>query len=181
MLKKMNYNILDDQKQNSKETWKILNTIINKRQNESSFPDSFITGGITVSNKNDIADGFNHLFANIGKELADKIDPPANDDASIHDYLEDKNKNSMFLSPTTEDDVIGIFKTCKHKTSTYINDLSRSVIKTIIQPITLPLIAIFNMSFQTGVFPSNMKLAKNIPVFKSGSKAEFNNYRPISL
>ena len=37
------------------------------------------------------------------------------------------------------------------------------------------------MSFQTGVFPSNMKLAKIIPVFKSGSKAEFNNYRPISL
>ena len=37
------------------------------------------------------------------------------------------------------------------------------------------------MSFQTGGFPSSMKLAKNIPVFKSGSKAEFNNYRPISL
>ena len=63
----MYYNkIVDDQKQNSKETWKILNTIINKRQNESSYPDSFITGGTTVSNKNDIADGFNHFFANIG-------------------------------------------------------------------------------------------------------------------
>ena len=36
------------------------------------------------------------------------------------------------------------------------------------------------MSFQTGVFPSSMKLAKIIPIFKSG-KAEFNNYRPISL
>ena len=114
---KLYYNkILDDQKQNSKETWKILNTIINKRQNESSYPDSFITGGITVSNKNDIADGFNHFFANIGKELAPKIDPPANDDASIHDYLEDKNKNTMFLSPTSEDEVIGIVKTCKQKT-----------------------------------------------------------------
>ena len=65
---KMYYNkILDDQKQNSKETWKIVNTIINKRQNESSYPDSFITGGITVSNKNDIEDGFYHFFANIGK------------------------------------------------------------------------------------------------------------------
>ena len=117
----------------------------------------------------------------IGKELAAKIDPPANDDASIHDYLEDKNKNCMFLSPTTEDEVIGIVKTCKHKTSTDSNDLSMSVIKKVIQPITLPLTAIFNMSFQTGVFPSSMKLAKIIPVFKSGSKAEFNNYRPISL
>ena len=57
--------------------------------------------------------------------LAAKIDPPANDD----DYLEDKNKNSMFLSPTTEDEAIGIVKTCKHKTSTDSNDLSMSVIK----------------------------------------------------
>ena len=81
---------------------------------------------------------------------------------------------------TTKDEVIGIVKTCKHKTSTYSNDCM-SVIKKVIQPITLPLTAIFNMSFQTGVFPSNMKLAKHIPVFKSGSKAEFNNYRPISL
>ena len=46
----------------------------------------------------------------------------------IHDYLEDKNKNSMFLSPTTEDEVIGIVKTCKQKTSTESNDLSMSVI-----------------------------------------------------
>ena len=62
MLKKCTNKILDDQKQNSKETWKILNTIINKRQNESSYPDSFISGGIAVSNKNDIADGFNMLY-----------------------------------------------------------------------------------------------------------------------
>ena len=37
------------------------------------------------------------------------------------------------------------------------------------------------MSFQTVVFPSSMKLANIIPVFKSGSKAQFNYYRPISL
>ena len=54
-----------------------------------------------------------------------------------------------------------------------------SVIKQVIQPITLPLIAIFNMSFQTGVFPSSMKLAKIIPIVRSSSKAEFNNYIPI--
>ena len=56
-----------------------------------------------------------------------------------------------------------------------------SVIKKCIQPITLPLTAIFNMSFQTGVFPSSMKLAKIIPIVRSGSKAEFNNYIPMSL
>ena len=65
----------------------------------------------------------------------------------------------IYSMATTKDEVIGIVKTCKHKTSTYSNDCM-SVIKKVIQPITLPLTAIFNMSFQTGVFPSNMKLAK---------------------
>ena len=37
------------------------------------------------------------------------------------------------------------------------------------------------MSFQTGVFPSSMKLAQIIPIFKSGSRAEFNNYRSIYM
>ena len=36
----------------------------------------------------------------------------------------------MFLSPTSEDEVISIVKTCKQKTSTDSNDLSMSVIKT---------------------------------------------------
>ena len=102
----------------------------------------------------------------------------------------------MTKGPATRNDFVNdivddaradaIFATLKTTISSTISlrvagPLSMSVIKKVIQPITLPLTAIFNMSFQTGVFPSSMKLAKIIPVFKSGSKAEFNNYRPISL
>ena len=76
-----------------------------------------------------------------------------------------KTKTKIVCS-TTEDEVIGIVKRCKHKTSTDSNDLRMSVIKQVIQPITLPLTSIFYMSFQTGVFPSSMKLAKIIPDLK---------------
>ena len=40
---------------------------------------------------------------------------------------------------------------------------------------------IFNLSFETGVFPVNMKHAKIIPIHKKDSKTELSNYRPISL
>ena len=39
----------------------------------------------------------------------------------------------------------------------------------------------FNLSFSTGIFPSEMKMAKVIPLFKNGNKSDFSNYRPISL
>ena len=33
----------------------------------------------------------------------------------------------------------------------------------------------------TGIFPEKMKIAKVCPIFKSGEKCEFTNYRPISV
>ena len=39
---------------------------------------------------------------------------------------------------------------------------------------------LFNLSFLTGVFPSVLKTAKVVPVFKKDSKLDYSNYRPIS-
>ena len=45
-----------------------------------------------------------------------------------------------------------------------------------------PILSIlFNACFKFGIFPSNLKVAKIIPVFKSGEKNYVNNYRPISI
>ena len=40
---------------------------------------------------------------------------------------------------------------------------------------------LFNLSFMTGVFPSALKTAKVVPVFKKDSKLNYSNYRPISM
>ena len=40
---------------------------------------------------------------------------------------------------------------------------------------------LFNLSFLTGVFPSVLKTAKVVPVFKKDSKLGYSKYRPISL
>ena len=56
-----------------------------------------------------------------------------------------------------------------------------SMVKQIINQIVRPLVHICNVSFQTGVFPDKMKIAKVVPLFKSGEKNVFTNYRPISL
>ena len=40
---------------------------------------------------------------------------------------------------------------------------------------------IYSTSFLTGVFPSVLKTAKVVPVFKKDSKLDYSNYRPISL
>ena len=48
-------------------------------------------------------------------------------------------------------------------------------------PIAQPLSLVVNQAFNTGVFPSKLKLAKVIPLFKKGDKTSIENYRPIAL
>ena len=54
-------------------------------------------------------------------------------------------------------------------------------VKHVIKQIVKPLTHIFNRSLICRSFPNDMKLAKIIPIFKSGDRFKFSNYRPISL
>ena len=51
-----------------------------------------------------------------------------------------------------------------------------------IAPIIItPLHHLINLSLETGFVPTELKLAKIVPVFKDGDCHDFNNYWPISL
>ena len=64
--------------------------------------------------------------------------------------------------------------------STDYNDINMLMVKELINQIVRPFVHICNVSFQTGVFPDKIKITKVIPLFKSGEKNVFTNYRPIS-
>ena len=68
--------LLEQEKNNVKGTWKILNTIIRKGKRCSNYPDSFTHKGATVKNKKDNADGFNDLCVKVGQHLAKCIKKP---------------------------------------------------------------------------------------------------------
>ena len=40
---------------------------------------------------------------------------------------------------------------------------------------------IINQSFQSGIFPDQLKIAKVLPIFKKDDSAKLYNYRPISI
>ena len=61
------------------------------------------------------------------------------------------------------------------------DSLSTKLIQQTIGEIIIPFRHIINQSFVTGVVPENLKVAKVIPIYKSGNKNVFNNYRPISI
>ena len=69
----------------------------------------------------------------------------------------------------------------KSNTSSGFDDISPRIVTAVENTLTIPLLFIFNLSVQQGVFPDKLKIAKVTPIFKSGSKESANNYRPISV
>ena len=61
------------------------------------------------------------------------------------------------------------------------NSIPINLLKMISRQIIKPLCEIISLSFTQGVFPEELKISKVIPIFKSGSSEDINNYRPISL
>ena len=44
-----------------------------------------------------------------------------------------------------------------------------------------PLTFLINSSLKSGVFPSELKLARVVPILKAGDSSDLTNYRPISV
>ena len=55
------------------------------------------------------------------------------------------------------------------------------IVKRAIHLICKPLSAIFNQCMKSGIFPESIKIARVVPIFKSGSPEILTNYRPISV
>ena len=58
---------------------------------------------------------------------------------------------------------------------------SNKLIKELRPVISHPLTLVFNKSLEEGKFPELMKQANTIPLYKSKSTEDCNNYQPISL
>ena len=143
-------NILELNKMNMKETWKILNTVINKKEKGSQYPTQFNDDARKVTGNIDIANGFNRSFSNIGPALARNI---PNGNTNFSNYLNQKVEESIFLNPVTDEEIIEIVKDAKTKYSKYHDSIDMSLVKLVIPHIVKPLKHIFNISLQKGVFP----------------------------
>ena len=83
--------------------------------------------------------------------------------------------------PVTKSEICNIVKQFDSNKSASYDNVNVPIVKSTINFIIEPIIHICNISLNTGVFPSSMKLAKVIPVFKKGDQNNCNNYRPISV
>uniref|UniRef100_A0A3B3I1E4 Reverse transcriptase domain-containing protein n=1 Tax=Oryzias latipes TaxID=8090 RepID=A0A3B3I1E4_ORYLA len=172
-------NLLNENKYNVKRVWEILNNIIKNGTKMRTYPDYFTDERGQSYNINEAANGLNNYFVNMGPELAAEI-PKCKTSKDNNPPIE-RIPHSIFLSDVNENELISIVNNFKSKNSKDCEDIDMKVVKKVIYSLSKPLTYICNFSLRTGRFPNQMKIAKVIPIYKSGDKHQFTNYRPVSL
>ena len=171
-------NILEESKQDIKKTWTILNKLLGKISDKSGFPNNFIINDKSENNRQIAANAFNNFFSKIGLETNHNV-PKSN--KCFKSYMPNPLPNSIFIDPVSPSAVINVIHKLKPKTSFGHDSISTKLLKATICQIIQPLTYIINKSFETGIVPADMKIAKVVPVHKSSDQTLLKNYRPISL
>lgn len=163
-----------------KKMWSLINDLAKNKIKDISGPGKLVVDSRTITEENEICDHFNIYFSTIGSVLANEISD------KYHNYRQD-TYNSMAktelheITPTTAKEISKIINNFDPNTSSGIDGISTKSIICIKDLIASKLATCINKCLEHATFPDSLKIAKVTPIYKSGSKLDPSNYRPISV
>ena len=167
-------------KKNTRKLWEIINHSMGKISNKSCIIDTLRVENVIVTNPKDIANELCNHYSTVGSKLSSLI-PTSNTDSATYVNKISKNSKSLFMTPTSREEIIRIIHILPSKKSSGYDNLDNILLKHIKTVIANPLEIVFNQSLQTGTFPCQMKNVEVIPLYKNKERDLCANYRPISL
>ena len=173
------YNYFQSNSNNMKQLWTGIKSIIDRRKsNVNVIAKIKNSNGDETSDPAVIANVFNKFFVNVSHTVTKSI--PKSKKSPMC-FMGKRINNSMFISPAVPLEISDIINLLRVGKSIGPNSIPIKILKILCPFISSPLCQLINDSFQCGLFPDKMKLAKVIPLFKKGCVATTSNYRPISL
>ena len=176
----MYYNsTINKYKNKPKELWKFINLVIpNKHLKSLSIP-KLINDGLVPDELTEISEELNNYFVKIGMTIANNVN--ISDDNDFKTYLKHSISSTIVLDLPQPVEIFNVINSLNpHKASGYDN-ISAYFLRfgnKVLAPI---LTAYFTWAFEKGIFSCTFKIAKVVPIFKTGNKNSVNNNRLISL
>ena len=162
---------------NQKSIWKNINMLLGKIKNSEKQQNEILVQDTIIREPTRVANTFNTFFTEIGQKLATSI--KSGRDIDKFDTIKPISE-SFFFSPSNPIEVLKVIETLKNGKSPGPDNIPVNLVKEHKFFFANFLSTVFNFSVSSGIFPDILKLAKVVPVFKSGDPKILNNYRPIS-
>ena len=135
-----------------------LKTIIGKNTTYTKNKINFSMNNTVITDSQMIADEFNNFFVSIGPQLANNISNNVSPLSYVHSVA-----NSIVISTITTLEVRNIILSTKNSSPGWDN-IPACVAKQCVDHYIEPLTHIINNSIQENVFPSELKLARVVPI-----------------
>ena len=159
-------NQLELHKNDSAKTWKIMKNIIGKENINNSKTFSISIDGDITSDNAKIVNEFNRFFVEIGPTLAKDITCDINPLTYVNTI-----PNSMVIAEITVNEVFNVIHSLKNSSPGW-DHIPAMVLKQCAHSYIDVLTYVINRSFSDGIFPNELKLARVVPIFKSGDSSQ---------
>lgn len=176
-----NKNLLTENKNDPSKFWSVIKSIYDVKGKSEIVDRTFTVDGVETSDKRSIANGFGTYFSKIVGLLKNISFPLVNLTWTYRTRPPRRTNATFKFKYVSKVEVESYLKSIKRNKATGLDDLPAGFLKDTAKIISSPLSHLINMSLESGLVPTPWKAAKVNPVFKSGSKNDFGNYRPISI
>ena len=163
-----------------KNTWAGINSLINDKRKDFKRISTIIhpVSKVPTNDCNEISNIFNDFFSSVGPNLASKL-PSTN--REFTDYMSGNFDKSFFFNPVMASEIETEILSISLNKAHGLYSCPTRILRSVRHILSKPLADIMNKSVSQGVYPSKLKHAKVIPVYKSDNETDPGNYRPISL
>ena len=125
---------------------------------------------------NEVAQRFNGYFTRVANSLFENIPIEIN-----WNYFSNISRvsESCFFLLTNFNEIKLVMNSFENKGNS-MHDIKPEVLRRVYEVIIPHLIFLYNKCVLDGIYPSMLKVARVVLIFKSGDRCEVSNYRPIS-
>ena len=176
-------NLLNDSNSNPAQFWEAIRQIYPSKSGKSGSSGAMETEDGIITSKLKIANAFGKYFANIARVLCESLNSLGGSIwlNTLSMIGTEQQKPIFSFKAVCVTDVLYALQNLKMSKAAGLDNIPPGLLKDASYFIAEPLTYLINLSMSTGLFPSEWKQAKVIPIFKSGSNTSMDNYRPISI
>ena len=136
--------------------WSVIRSVMNNCK-PSKLNESFTYNNAVITDKKTVSNKLNDYFVNVGKTFAEQIPKSG---PSFRSYLPEANRESIFLTPTDQQEIRNIMLNIRNS-APGLDGISSKVINPVIETLLPPLTCITNYPLLKGYFLLNLRLHKS--------------------
>lgn len=163
---------------NPKKLWSDLLSAIQKNKTHEELPSRFEVDGTVIDKPDAVAQRFNEYYSQVAPTLDAALGPCCVDPLS---YLNDLAVPEMLTFHSVSQQYVSNLIAGFKEVGAGLDGISSKLLKLLTPAILPQLTHLVNVCLSKNTFPTVLKTALITPVYKSGSRLLFSNYRPISV